>query len=208
MGTKMNTNRLLLLLLVLAPWLANSSFSDEPIPIGSSFVSPNDRYCVQLEEIDRLQHFVIKDLETGQTNDSIVMPTLVLYLHWAANSKAFVTVEHITKGSYGRVVYLTGDKWNDVEVSPPLEGKKDAMVINLQLGTDNVHYKFAVTSLAPDWTPIDYSFCDLDVSLVTGKVSNVKWTHMSEAEWAAIPGPDDPVCAPAMQRERYYRACR
>jgi hypothetical protein len=136
------------------------------------------------------------------------MPTLVLYLHWVANSKAFVTVEHIAKGSYGRVVYLTGDKWKDVEVSPPLEGKKDSMVINLQLGTDNVHYKFAVTRLAPDWTPSDYSFCDLDVSLVTGKVSNVKWTHISEAELAAIPGPDKPVCVPAMQHDRYYRVCR
>jgi hypothetical protein len=203
----MNTNRLLLLLLLLVPWLANSSFA-EPIPVRASFVSPNGRYCVQLEEIDRLPHFVIKDLETGQTDDSIVMPTLVLYLHWAANSRAFVTVEHIAKGSYGRVVYLTGDKWNDVEVGPPLEGKKDAMVTKLQLGTDTIHYKFAVTKLAPNLAPIDYSFCDLDVSLVTGKVSSVKWTHISEAEWAAAPGPDNPVCLPAMQRERYYRVCK
>jgi hypothetical protein len=72
---------------------------------------------------------------------------------------------------------------------------------------DSVHYKFAVTKLARDWTPIDYLFCDLDVSLVTGKVSNVKWTHISEAELAAAPGPDNPVCLPPMPRERYYHVC-
>lgn len=205
----MKADRLLLLLfLLLGSWLANSGFADEPISIGASFVSPNGRYCVQLEEIDRLPHFIIKDLQTGRTNDSVVMPTLVFYLHWAANSKAFVTVEHLANGSYGRVVYLTGDKWNDVDVAPPFEGKNDAMVTNLQLGTDSVHYRFAVRKLAEDWTPIDYSFCDLDVSLVTGKVSNVKWTHISEAELAAAPGPDNPVCLPPMPRERYYRACR
>jgi hypothetical protein len=83
----------------------------------------------------------------------------------------------------------------------------DAKIIDLKLGTDSVHYKFAVTKLAPDWTPIGYWFCELDVSLGTGKVSNVKWTPISqEDEREALE--HDPVYLPPMERERYYHVCR
>jgi hypothetical protein len=68
--------------------------------------------------------------------------------------------------------------------------------LNLQLGIDSVHYKFAVRNLAPDWTPVDYWFCDLDVSLETGKSSNTKWTPVSQTHWAAALWPRKPVYVP------------
>jgi hypothetical protein len=188
-------------------WLITPSSAEEAVLPGVSFLSPNGRYCVQLEVIDRSLRFVIKDTETGRIDDSI-LSTGPLYLHWSANSMSFVTVEHISKGSYGRVVYLEGDKWMNAEVNPPFKGKMDYLVINLQLDKDGVHYKFAVTKLAPDWTPIDYWLCDLDVNLRGGKISDAKWTPLSQAEWAATPGPDNPVCQPPMERDRYYRVCR
>jgi hypothetical protein len=195
----MNMNRFLFVISILLLWLIKPSSAEKAVLPGVSFLSPNGRYCVQLDVIDRSLRFVIKDTETGRMDDSI-LSSGPLYLHWAGNSRSFVTVEHTAKGSYGRVVHLVGDKWGSVEVMPPFEGKMDANVINLQLGTDSVHYKFAVTRLAEDWTPTDYSFCDLDISLATGKVTNVKWTSASEAELVNAPGPDEPVCLPPMEQ--------
>jgi len=201
----MNRHRLLLAISMLLLLFIKLGFAEEAVLPGVSFVSPNGRYCVQLEMIDGSLRFVIKDNEMGRIDDSVVS-TGVLYLHWAANSRSFATVEHISKGSYGRVVYLADDKWASVQAEPDFKGKMDYNVINLQLEADHVHYKFAVTRLAEDWTPIDYSFCELDVSLETGKVSNVKWTPISEAELAARP--HEPLCLPPMPRERYYHVCR
>ena len=201
----MNRHRLLLAISMSLLSLIEPAFAEEAILPGVSFVSPNGRYCVQLEVIDGSLRFVIKDNEMGRIDDSVVS-TGLLYLHWAANSRSFATVEHISKGSYGRVLYLADDKWASVQVEPAFKGKMDYNVINLQLEANHVHYKFAVTRLAKDWMPVDYSFCDLDVSLETGKVSNVKWAPISEAEWAAMP--HEPVCLPPMPRERYYPVCR
>jgi hypothetical protein len=186
--------------------LIKASLAKETVPPGVGFASPDGRYCVQLDVIDGLLRFLIKDTKTERIDDS-VQSTGPLYLHWATNSKCFVTVEHISKGSYGRVVYLGEDRWLAVQVEPPFKGKMDYVVVNLQLQPDHVHYKFAVTNLSEDWTPIDYSFCDVDVSLATGKVTNVKSTPASEAELANAPGPDDPVCVPPMASERYDDVC-
>jgi hypothetical protein len=203
----MNANRFLLVISMLFLWLIKLSSAEEAVLPGVSFLSPNGRYCVQLEVIDGSLRFVIKDTETGRIDDSI-MSTGPLYLHWAANSRSFVTVEHTSKGSYGRVVYLAGDKWLNVEVKPPFEGEMHARVIDLQLGIDSVHYKFAVTKLAPDWTPIDYLLCDLDVGLGIGKLSNIKWTPTSHGALATTLWPHEPVYMPPMVRERYYHVCR
>jgi hypothetical protein len=196
----MKASRTLLLVSVLLTWLAWPSFADKGVPLGVSFVSPDGQYSVQLQELVMIPHFVIKNMGTEEVDSSLVMPTLLFYLHWAANSKSFVTVEHTAKGSYGRVVYLAGDKWKDLKVVPPFEGRMDAAVIKLQLGMDSVHYKFAVRTLARDWTPIDYWFCDLDVNLGAGKVSNVKWTPTSQAAWAATLWPRKPLYLPPMER--------
>jgi hypothetical protein len=203
----MNTHRFMQVISILFLWSIKPSSAEDAVLPGVSFFSPNGRYCVQLEVIDRSLRFVIRDAETGRIDDSI-LSTGPLYLHWAANSRSFVTVEHMAKGSYGRVVYLADGQWHSAEVKPPSQGKMDAIVIELQLGTDSVHYKFAVTKLAADWTPIDYWCCDLDVSLRQGKISDVKWAPLSQTEWAATPGPDNPICQPPMERERYYRPCR
>ena len=62
--------------------------------------------------------------------DDSIQGTGPLYLHWAADSKSFVTVEHISKGSYGKVVYLADDRWLSVEVKPSFKGKMADKVIN------------------------------------------------------------------------------
>jgi hypothetical protein len=193
----MNTSRLLQVILILLWCLIEPGFTEDFVAPGVGFVSPNGQYCVQLEVIDGILRLIIKDTKTQRVDDSI-QSTGPLYLHWAADSKSFVTVEHISKGSYGKVVYLADDRWLSVEVKPPFKGKMDYEVINLQLKSDRVHYKFAVTKLSEDWTPIDHSFCELEVTLANGKVTAAKWTSASEAELVNMPGPDKPVCVPSM----------
>lgn len=195
----MKTHRILLVISVLLVWFRSAALGDKFIREGICFFSPDGRYSVHLDEMD-ISHFVIKNTATGEVDRSIVMPTALLYLHWGANSKSFVTVEHISKGSYGRVVYLADGKWRDLKVEPAFGGKMNAKVIQLQLQADIVHYRFAVTKLASDWTtPLEYSFCDLDISLTTGDVSNVKWTPTSEAALAATLWPHKSVYLPPMQ---------
>jgi len=203
----MNTTRLLLAIAMLLSGLVTPTFAEKVVLPGDSFTSPDGRYCVQLDVTDGLLHFLIKDTKTERIDDSI-QNTGPLYLHWATDSKSFVTVEHISKGSYGRLVYLGKDRWLSVQVEPPFKGKMDYNVVNLQLEPNRVHYKFAVTKLSEDWTPIDYSFCDIDVNLATGKASNVRWIPASEAELANAPGPDDPVCIPPMSPERHDDLCK
>jgi hypothetical protein len=112
------------------------------------------------------------------------MPSLLLYLHWAPNSRSIVAVEHIPHGSCGRVIYLIGDKWSGVEVRPPDAELKDAAVIELRVTAEYAHYRFAVRFIKPNGMPIRYAFCDLDVSLERGSMLNVHWLSASEAGWA------------------------
>jgi hypothetical protein len=179
-----NINRILLSSLGLLS-LGYSFAADESIPSGLPFLSPNGRYSVELQEIDRLPHFLIKDIETGRVDNSIVMPTVLLYLHWAANSQSIVTVEHIAKGSYGRVIHLKDSKWMDGEIDAPGEEMMDATVIGLEVKADHVHYKFAVDYVKSNGMPFKYKFCNLDVRLDTGKIFNLKWSSINQAEWAA-----------------------
>jgi len=175
-----------ILLSAIALLSAGQSVSqDESIPTGLPFPSPNGRYSVELQEIDRLPHFIIKDIASDRVDNSIVMPTVLLYLHWAADSQSIVTVEHIAKGSYGRVIYLKGSKWVNAEIDAPGEAMMNATVIRLELNPDHVHYKFAVDYVKSNGMSFKYKFCDLDVRLESGEVSNVKWTSISHAEWVA-----------------------
>jgi hypothetical protein len=176
---------LVAVLLINLPRLAYSAYRQTSIPNGLHFVSPDGRYSVELQEIDRLSRYAIEDRETGNVDRSIIMPSLLLYLHWAPNSRSIVAVEHIPHGSCGRVIYLTDDKWADVEVRPPGAELKDAVVIELNITVEYAHYRFAVRYIKPNEMPIRYAFCDLDVSLERGTILNVHWSSVSEAEWAA-----------------------
>jgi hypothetical protein len=114
--------------------------------------------------------------------------------------------KHTAKAFYGGAVYFDGDEWNSTEVVSPLDDKIYAIVINLELRSDSVHYKFAVTKLAADWKPCSYLLCNLDVSLGSGKICNVKHTPISQNEWPATP--DAPMCQPPMPQERYQELCK
>ena len=194
--TFMNIYRIPLVVWALVVSSPGTGVADKSIPRGASFVSPNGRYCVQLY---LNESFVIKDTVTGRVDTSITS-TGVLYFRWAANSGSFVTVEHIANGSYGRVVYLDQDKWNSVEVYPPHHGKMNAAVINLELSSDRVHYKFAVEILGPHWEAVSYRICDLDVILQTGRTSDIRWTPLSKMAWAAALTSREPSYMPPMEK--------
>lgn len=161
------------------------ALSEEGIPPGASFVSPNGKYSVELVEIDGQWRYAIKNAQTGVVDDSMVMPTVLLYLHWTADSQSIVAVEHIAKGSTGRIIYLKDGKWADVEIRPPNNGWMEYRVINLEIKTARAHFRFVVRHVKDNGIPIDHMFCDLDVDLATGEISNITWTSISEAEEAA-----------------------
>lgn len=177
--------RLLLILVLTNFTKAAYPYPQPSIPSGVRFISPAGRYSVGLQQFDRLTHYVIEDTKTRNIDGSIIMPSLVLYLHWAPNSRSIGAVEHIPHGSCGRVIYLTSDKWADVEVRPPGAEPKDATVIELKIAAEYAHYRFAVRYIKPNGMPIRYAFCDLDVGLERGSIVNVHWSSASEAEWAA-----------------------
>jgi hypothetical protein len=159
--------------------------SAKSIPFDARFVSPDDSHAVDFVMIDREWHFRITDVRTGQADDSIVMPSLVLYLRWAHNSRSFVTVEHIAGGSYGRVVRLQDNKWTSLEVTPPGDSMMSFRVIDLQIKGDRVHFRFSVDYEKGNGIPFYYTFYDVNVELGTGKVFNTKWSPISQAEWLA-----------------------
>ena len=158
-------------------------YHQRSIPNDTPFVSPDGRYSVNVEVIDRLPHYIIKDTKARKVDRSIIMPSLLLYLHWAADSRSFVAVEHIPHGSCGRVIYQAGDKWVDIEVRPSSEDLTDAAVVGLEIKGDNVHYRFAARHIKANGMPIRYGFYDLDVSLEQGRISNVRWSSAKEREW-------------------------
>jgi hypothetical protein len=200
----MKINLVLLSILVVVlnfPINALGAYPERSVSLGTQFVSPDGRYSVELVEIDRESYYAIKDMATGRVDNSIVMPTLLLYLHWAANSRSIVTVEHIAHGSSGRVIYLKDARWKDVEIKPPDEKLMHYTVVNLTIKADRVHYRFALRHIKGNGMPLDYKFCDLDVDLQSGQISNVKWTPTSQREEAAALA-RKPVYVPPMQPQK------
>jgi hypothetical protein len=173
-----------LLLGLVAPVLA--AYPETSVPAGLHVISPDGRYSVELVETEAQWRYAIKNIETGQLDNSIVMPTVLLYLHWEANSQSIVAVEHIPKGSCGRVIYSQNGKWRDIEVRPPGEKWVDSTVVSLQIKSDHVHYRFAVRHIGSNGLPINYNLCDLDVDLETGRTFNVKWTPINQSEFVGI----------------------
>lgn len=140
----MRLARILLWIVATALSANQQLLSAKSIPFDSRFVSPDGSYAVDLVMIDKEQHFPITDLKTGSVDSAIVMPSLILYLRWTAQSRAFVTVEHISGGSYGRVVCLNGSKWASSEVAPPDDSTLNYKVISLEIKRDFVRFRFSV----------------------------------------------------------------
>jgi hypothetical protein len=168
--------------------LINFTFAlGKSVAPGTRFVSPNGRYSVELTEskADKLLHFTIKDLETGRVSNKIVMPTVLLYLHWSANSQAIITVEHIAHGSYGRIIRLNQGMWRSSEVRPPKTAMSDTKIVNLEVGSNDAHFKFVVRDLNDKSMPIGHRICDINVSLASGRFSHVKCSRVSSSVAAA-----------------------
>lgn len=190
----MSLTRILSGVFAVALMFANEEpLSSKSIPFNARFVSPDGSQSVDFVMIDREWHFRITDLKTGHVDDSIVMPSLVLYLRWALNSRAFVTVEHIAGGSYGRIVYLEDGKWRNVEVLPPSESMMSFSVISLRMQESRVHFKLSVDYEKGNGIPTHFTFYDVNAELGTGKILNTSWTPISHAEWVA-----------SLKRERSY----
>lgn len=172
----------------------------EGVVPGTQFVSPDGRYSVGLrkDKADRLMHFVIKDIEAGSVNDKIVMPTALLYLHWSANSRAIVTVEHVAHGSYGRFIVFKQGTWRSIEIKPSSTDMSDVKVVDLEVRSDRAHFKFAVRDLNEYKVPTGHRVCDVDVDLISGRVSNEKCIRVSPSVGAAT-ARRKPSYRPAME---------
>jgi hypothetical protein len=180
--------------------LFNSTFAlAESVVPGTRFVSPDGRYSVELTQnkADKLLHFVIKDLHTDHVSDKIVMPTVLLYLHWSANSQAIVTVEHIAHGSYGRIIHFKQGTWRSIEIRPPSTAMSDVKVVNLDIRSNHAHFKFVVRDLNRQNAPTGHRVCDIDVSLISGRFSGVSCIHVSPSRGAAT-ARQQPSYQPAM----------
>ena len=191
-----------ILVLIFATFLvcANER-TDASIPFTSKFISPDGSYAVDFTMIDKEHHFRITDLKTNRVDDSIVMPSLVLYLRWASNSRAFVTVEHTAGGSYGRVVCLTGGKWKSLEVAPPDDATTNFQVLAVNIRADSVHFKFSLDHRNSGGVPISYMFYDLDIKLRACEPSNIHWTATSRTEWLRSLN-EKPKYSPSMESGR------
>ena len=168
--------------------LVNSTLAlAESVVPGTRFISPNGHYSVELTEskADKLLHFVIKDLETGHISNKIVMPTVLLYLHWSANSQGIITVEHIAHGSYGRLIRLEQGTWRSSEIKPPNTAMSDIKVVNLEVQSNYAHFNFVVRDLNNKNMPIGHRICNIDLSLTSGRFSDVKCSRVSPSVGAA-----------------------
>jgi hypothetical protein len=173
--------------------------SAKSIPFNSRFVSPDARYAVDFVVIDKEQHFRITDLKTAGIDDSIVMPSMVLYLHWASNSQSFVTVEHIAGGSYGRLVFLKDGKWTSLEIGPPDDSMMNFSVADLQLKQEFVHFRFVVDYEKGGGIPVKYAFYAVDVNLINGETLKTMWTTITRPAWIASLR-REPSYAPTMRK--------
>jgi hypothetical protein len=195
----MNPKQIPVLISLLLSLAAHSfaAYPEKSLPEGLRFISPDGHYSVELAETQGQSRYAIRNVNTGQVDNSIVMPTVLLYLHWAANSRSIVAVEHVAKGSCGRVIYFKDGKWTDVEVRPSGEEWMDSAVVGLQIRSDHVHYRFAVRHMGNNGLPLNYSLCDLDVDLQAGRISKVKWNRINQAEFVGIlenkPSYDPPI---------------
>jgi hypothetical protein len=181
----MSVGRILVFIFAIALVCPHEVVRGKSIPFSSRFVSPDGSRSIDFVMIDKEWHFRITDLRNRQVDDSIVMPSLILYLGWASNSHAFVTVEHIAGGSYGRVVCLNENKWISSEVIPPGNSMMNFRVITLTMQQDRVHFRFAVDYEEGNGTPVYYTFCEIDVELGTARILNTTSSSISRAEWLA-----------------------
>ena len=159
-----------------------AAYPEQSVPPGADFVSPDRQYSVKLVNVDRQARYAIGEIKTGRVDDSIVMPTLLLYLRWSANSRSIVTVEHIAHGSCGRVIYSKDGAWSGAEIKPPGEKMMYYTVANLTMDINYAHYRFAVRHIKNNGIPIDYGFSDVDVELQTGRISKARWAPISQHE--------------------------
>lgn len=180
----MKTDLLTILTIALCCCGGDLTATESPFP-DPKFTSPNGRYVVGLVTVDREQHFQITDLKAKRVNDSIIMPTILLYLHWAANSQSFVTVEHEAEGSHGRVVFLRSGTWNSCEVMPPNNSMMRYTVVDSKLGRGRVHFSFCVARRRERSFEYDYAFYNVDVDLRTGRILEATWIPISQAKCLA-----------------------
>lgn len=168
-------------------WLSRAAYAAYPgtiLPDDFTVTSPAGRYSVQFTKADRTLRYLIKDRTTGNL-DGTIFSSVPWYLHWAPDSRAIITVEHVPHGSCGRVIFLRSNHWADVEVRPPTSELANSAVIGLKISRQYVSYTFAVRYLKPNASPLRCAFCELRVSLEDGSFSKVEWTPASQDEWLA-----------------------
>ncbi|SRR6266487_2491812 len=162
---------------------ADSVIAQDSIPLNRNFVSPNGRYSIHLSERDATQYFIIKDNETGQVDDSICMPTVLLLLCWAADSHAVITIEHIAGGSFARILFQHDKSWTAREYEPPGESRMNFSVTKLTMKSNQIYIKYVIRTLRDNGYPSGYQIYAFDVNLNTGERINEKWSSITEADF-------------------------
>ena len=160
---------------------------DPPLPENVKFASPNGDFSVQFRRVAYgSNQDIFYQIENNQTGSfDRVRPSVPLYLHWALDSRAIVTVEHIPHGSCGRVIFLESQKWHDVEVRPQMSEYNHSTVIGLTITEGLVCYKFAVHLLPGYALPDKFAFCDIKVRLDDGEVVKTDWATATRKEGLA-----------------------
>lgn len=174
--------------------LTFANAADSPVSTDRVFVSPDGVFSMRLVQIERQWRYAITDLRNGAVDTDIVMPTVLLYAHWTASSRAIVAVEHVAGGSIGRVLYRKGDRWTNVEVAPPrLCEWQRPTITNLNVEGDYLHFGFAVSCATDVKSANWYALYEINVSATSGRVTDRRRTVASEQ-----------VVVSALEREPSY----
>ena len=154
--------------------------SENDLPKQKDFRSPDGRFSVNLVENDRQKYFSITDEKTGAVDSSVKMPTVLLFLEWAANSKAFVAVEHIARGSYAQIFFFHG-KWHAQSFEPP-GSSMIYSVVQVGLNSDQITLKYGVTKQNDVGYPVSYFVYTVSANMNDGRKLAEKWLEISQDE--------------------------
>ncbi len=192
--------RLLGVLVVFTCCLTSANAANEIVSPDRMFVSPDGVFSMRLVEINRQWRYAITDLRNGAVDSHIVMPTVLLYAHWTADSRAIVTVEHVAGGSIGRVLCQKNGRWTDVEIAPPRYCEwQHPTVTDLQIKGDDLHFRFALSCSTDAEHANEYSLYEANVSAIDGRITHARRFVVSEqAVVSALER--EPSYVPAMQR--------
>ena len=160
--------------------------NDKVIEVGKQFVSPDGRFTVHLDTNDHEYRFAIHDNETGQSDNSIVMPTILHALKWTGDSETIATVEHLAGGSLAGIIRFKNNHWVQSDIEPPESGRGSYEIIKWKVGEKFINLTYKVAHEKENGEKTGFSLCSFDLSPETGNISNVKILSLKEDAYRAV----------------------